>query len=265
MTEKHANPEDFDLYALGALDGEEKQAFEAHLDACSACQQELAAARERTMLLGFSAPPIAPPPSVKSALMQRVRLESAANAQQAITSQPRKRSLGLRLSLAFATAAAVLACGAVWLWKQDQQHQQDIQRLQAQLQSVQTQEAQNDATMQAVAAVVGAPDTIQATLSQQAGEPAGQAHVLYNARLGTIVYSGVIAPAPADKSYQLWLVPASGVPVNAGLIAGNQRNGVIVVHLQQGFSAKAFAVTLEPQGGKPQPTGPKVLVGVVTA
>ena len=34
MTEQHANPEDLDLYALGALDGEEKQAFEAHLRAC---------------------------------------------------------------------------------------------------------------------------------------------------------------------------------------------------------------------------------------
>ena len=35
-------------------------------------------------------------------------------------------------------------------------------------------------------------------------------------------------------------------------------------HVPPGMVAKAFAVTLEPQGGMPQPTGPKVLVGVVS-
>jgi anti-sigma factor RsiW len=39
MTERHANPEDFDLYALGALDGEEKLTLEAHAGACSLCGQ----------------------------------------------------------------------------------------------------------------------------------------------------------------------------------------------------------------------------------
>lgn len=39
MTEPHANPEDLDLYALGALEGEEKQRFETHLRACPSCQR----------------------------------------------------------------------------------------------------------------------------------------------------------------------------------------------------------------------------------
>jgi anti-sigma-K factor RskA len=46
------------------------------------------------------------------------------------------------------------------------------------------------------------------------------------------------------------------------LVEANQQNGAVVVHLTPGLVAKAFAVTLEPQGGMPQPTGPKVLVGV---
>jgi anti-sigma-K factor RskA len=101
-------------------------------------------------------------------------------------------------------------------------------------------------------------------LLEQAGGPPGQAHVLYNARLGLVVYSGEIAPAPSGKSYQLWLVPSSGAPVNAGVLAENQRDGAMVVHLEQGLGAKAFAVTMEPLGGKPHPTGPKVLVGGVS-
>ena len=75
MTGPHANPEDLDLYALGALDGEEKQTLEAHLRACPYCQQQLAAARQRTALIGLAAPPVAPRPQVKSALMDKVRAE----------------------------------------------------------------------------------------------------------------------------------------------------------------------------------------------
>jgi anti-sigma-K factor RskA len=37
-----------------------------------------------------------------------------------------------------------------------------------------------------------------------------------------------------------------------------------MVKLPQGMAAKAFAVTLEPAGGMPQPTGPMVLVGPVS-
>jgi anti-sigma-K factor RskA len=113
--------------------------------------------------------------------------------------------------------------------------------------------------------VSGAPDTAVITLLQQAGGPPGQAHVLYNARMGLAVYSGQIAPAPAGKSYQLWLVPANGSPVDAGLVEANQQNGAVVVHLSPGVAAKAFAVTLEPEGGRPQPTGPKVLVGAANS
>ena len=73
--ERHVNPEDPDLYALGALDGEEKQALEAHLRSCPACAREVDAARQRVALLGLAAPAAAPPPSVKEALMRKVREE----------------------------------------------------------------------------------------------------------------------------------------------------------------------------------------------
>jgi anti-sigma-K factor RskA len=37
-----------------------------------------------------------------------------------------------------------------------------------------------------------------------------------------------------------------------------------MVKLPPGVEAKAFAITLEPEGGMPQPTGPMVLVGPVS-
>ena len=45
----------------------------------------------------------------------------------------------------------------------------------------------------------------------------GAAHVMYNAKMGMLMYDGELAPAPAAKSYQLWLVPADGKPISAGV------------------------------------------------
>lgn len=82
MTQQHANPEDFDLYAMSALDGEDKQAFEAHLRACPACAQRLAEARRQLSLLGLAAAPVTPPPALKAALMKRIHNEGKANVEQ---------------------------------------------------------------------------------------------------------------------------------------------------------------------------------------
>jgi hypothetical protein len=183
--------------------------------------------------------------------------------QQTALAQPPKKRWALRFSLIFAAATVLLAFATYWLAKDDRQKRQDIQQLQAQLNTAQAKAAQDDATMRAYADVVGAPDTVSITLQQQAGGPPGQAHVLYNQRLGLALYSGQISPPPAGKIYQLWLVPASGAPVNAGLVAANQQNGAVVVHLEQGLPASAFAVTIEPEGGSPQATGPKVLIGAL--
>ncbi|MGD0482259.1 MAG: anti-sigma factor [Terracidiphilus sp.] len=257
MTEPHANPEDLDLYALGALDGEEKQTLEAHLRACPHCQQQLAAARQRTALMGLAAAPAAPRPQVKAALMDKVRAEKRVGVTQTAPPKIRKKRWGLRFSFGFGLATVLLAFATYELAKQDLNRGKQLQQLQAQV--------SEDATaLQAMGQVTGAPDSAQITLLQQPNGPPGQAHMLYNARMGLGVYSGQIAPAPSGKSYQLWLVPSSGAPVSAGLVNANQQNGAVVVRLAPGLAPKAFAVTLEPLGGRPQPTGPMVLVGAAS-
>ena len=257
MTGQHANPEDLDLYALGALDGEEKQSLEVHLRDCPHCRQQLVAARQRTAMIGLAAPPVAPRPQVKSALMDKVRAEKQSPAAQTIPSKTKKIRWGLRFSFGFGLATAVLAFACYKTAVQDIQRGKELEKLQAQV-------AQETAAMQFMGQVTGAPDSAQITLLQQPNQPPGQAHVLYNARMGMGVYSGQIAPAPAGKAYQLWLVPASGAPVSAGMVEANQQNGAVMLHLPPGLAAKEFAVTIEPQGGMPQPTGPMVLVGAAT-
>jgi anti-sigma-K factor RskA len=267
MTTPHANPEDLDLYALGALDGEEKQALEAHLAACPACTQQLAAARQRTALVGLSAPAVAPRPQVKADLMAKLKAEprpvpvssvsAKSPASQPAQSKTRKIRWGLRFSFGFGLATAALAFATFELAKSDLDRGRQLKQLQAQL-------VQDESSMQAMSQVTAAPDSAMIALLQQPGGPPGQAHVMYNARMGMGVYAGQLAPAPAGKSYQLWLVSALGTKVSAGLVNVNQQAGSVVIHLTPGLTAKAFAVTLEPQGGMPQPTGPMVLVGAAS-
>lgn len=265
--EAHANPEDFDLYALGAIEGEDRQRFEAHLRSCEACQKQLAEAQALCALIGMSAPNVAPPAAVKARLMDTIKNEKAAreqaSTQTVLKPAPRRARWGLRFALGFALATIVLALVCSWLWKEDTLHEQQLSRVMTRLHQVQTESQQKQAAMQAMTKVMGAPDTVQVALAHQAGTPPGSAQVFYNARMGIVVYTGMIAPAPSDRSYQLWLVPSSGAPVNAGVVEANQGSGASVAHLPQGLAAKAFAVTLEPKGGRPQPTGPKVLVGAV--
>ena len=73
MTNGHpTREEDFDLYVLGALEGDEKLAIESHLAGCADCARKLAAARGRVAAISFAAPRVEPsaatirPPAKKS-------------------------------------------------------------------------------------------------------------------------------------------------------------------------------------------------------
>jgi anti-sigma-K factor RskA len=71
-------------------------------------------------------------------------------------------------------------------------------------------------------------------------------------------------PAPAGKSYELWMIPDGGKPVPMGLMNGSGLASETVSSALLGrlAQAKALAISLEPQGGSPtgQPTGPVLWV-----
>jgi len=265
MTERHVNPEDPDLYALGALDGEEKQAFEAHVRVCAACAQELDAARQRVALLGLTAPPAAPPAHVKDALLRQVRAERTAQARRAggfapEEKQPRSSGWGW-LTPAFGVAAVVFAALAAAIWMKDVRDNRRIQELEGQLAAVHSQSAQIARAAHETDHLLGMPGTMHVVLAAQPGGPGGRAGILYNPHMGMAMCAGEIAPAPSGKSYQLWLVPMTGEPVSLGVFSAANETMTVVVHVPPGLEPRAFAVTVEPRGGMPQPTGPKVLVG----
>jgi anti-sigma-K factor RskA len=255
--------EDFDLYALGALEGAEKQALESHVAFCIGCAQKLADARGRIALLAFAAPQVKAPAIVKERLLQQIRAPRERSGAGLTEMSPRgaSRTVLSRWTAILLPIAAVLAIATFLLWNANRQLDGQLAALRrsAQLQEQQLQDAREIATL------ITAHDTITVPLAPQPAMPQGMAHVMYNAKMGMLMYEGEIPPAPSAKSYQLWLVPASGNPISCGVfnpVSGQPDHWMM--KLPKGIDPKAFAVTLEPSGGMPQPTGPKVLIGAAS-
>ncbi|HJZ13102.1 MAG TPA: anti-sigma factor, partial [Acidobacteriota bacterium] len=64
------------------------------------------------------------------------------------------------------------------------------------------------------------------------------------------------------KSYQLWAIGNQG-PVSAGVFAPDIAGSAVITifMVKETESVLQFAVTIEPKGGVPQPTGSMVLAG----
>ncbi|MBC8647039.1 MAG: anti-sigma factor [Thermoanaerobaculia bacterium] len=94
-------------------------------------------------------------------------------------------------------------------------------------------------------------------------QPGARGKVFWSdtARRGVIV-AGNLQPLPADRQYQLWVFE-NGKPVDAGVFDVDAAGRALFESKDMsGISgAENFAVTVEPRGGLPQPSGPIVLLG----
>jgi anti-sigma-K factor RskA len=252
--------EDFDVYVLGALDGDEKVAFESHLASCASCKAKVADARGRIAMLALSAPAVSPSPGVKEQLMRQIATAHG-TAGAPPDAGPEAEGIFARWWGLLLPLAGALAMATLLLWLHNEQLDRQIAELRSTVQRQQNEIAQ----AHDVAELMSARDTVVVSLAVQKNQPEGMARVLYNSRRGMLVYNGHLPTTTPDKSYQLWLVPMTGAPISAGVFTpANGEMDSMMAKVPAGIPAKAFAVTLEPAGGMPQPTGPMILVGPVS-
>jgi Anti-sigma-K factor rskA len=80
---------------------------------------------------------------------------------------------------------------------------------------------------------------------------------------GLIFVASNLLPLPAQKAYELWIIPTKGAPIPAGVFKPDAHGGAMVINppIPAGVEAKAFAITIEPEAGSTTPTMPIVMLG----
>ena len=267
---EHIREEELELLAAGALTDDEAAALQAHASGCEECALKLAQSRGDVALLTFATKQESPAGTVKAEFMARIRASrereehfawplrrrtsNASEAAEYVTGDKTVNWLNWVLVPA-AVALAVVSLALSW------QNRRVSQALEKQRHATQALLNEREETNKLVG-LLAAGDTITVKLAP-AAETVGSGVVKYNGRMGMVVYSAQLPAPPAGKSYQMWLVRANGAPINAGVMekGAHAIGPVWMAEVPANAEAKAFAVTLEPAGGVPQPTGPKVLIG----
>lgn len=133
----------------------------------------------------------------------------------------------------------------------------------AQQQMVDAQRAATGA--QTAVAILTAPDVARVDLAgQQPVSPSASARAFWSRSRGMVFNASNLPPLPAGRTYQLWVVTAQA-PISAGLLTPDTQGSVSEVFNTPPDIPQpiAMAVTIEPAGGVPAPTGDKYLVGTL--
>src|SRR5262249_33110677 len=132
-------------------------------------------------------------------------------------------------------------------------------QLSAELSRAQSEAARRDLRVR----VLESDDVRILLLGGKDPQPSARAKVFWSEKAKTgVILAGNLAALPADKQYERW-VCSEGKPVAAGVFDADSSGRALFEskNLPGLTAAQNFAVTIEPRGGVPQPTGPIVLVG----
>jgi anti-sigma-K factor RskA len=227
------------LYALGLLGADEDAAFESELRANAELRDVVRELREAAGDVALTAPLQLPPGSLKQRIMREIAMKTEER-----TVVPLRRAPLAWVPWAIAAALA-LFCGLLAL---------DRVRLERQLVDIRAADPLMQTTFFTLAPSAPAPADAKATVAWQPGRQSG-----------VIRISNLPAPQPG-KDYQLWAVDAEHKdPISAGIVRVDN-NGVAQIRfkpVEKAEHVKAFAISLEREGGVPKKEGPILLVGTI--
>lgn len=237
-------------YVLGALDATDAARMNKHLRNCPDLRDQITAYETVAAQLAYAAVPAEPRAKLKYSVLA------------AVAPQPKAQFAllnwlgGLVRSPAFAALAIVIAIG-LGVWNISTQNQLSQQLAQDQKTLAQLSR-ERDQVSSVMAYGQGQPRELQGT--EIAARSSGR---LYSKSDQTSLVLAVhnLPKLEPGKVYQVWLVNASGERSSAGIFSlDTQGYGWLVVTPPNPLSDyRSIGITIEPDGGSPGPTGPRVM------
>jgi hypothetical protein len=235
--------DDFELYALGLLDEEEKAAIDAHLaTGCATCDAALKNALAINAIVMSMAPDVVPPARLRRRVLASVGVQ--------------RMSWGWLAALAAASMLVV----ALWLSVQERSRAAELAQARHNLLQV---SGQRDRLLQALT-FLDDPTTLPVSFGK--GQPLPpRGNVFVHSKLGVLLIASNLPPAQSGKTYEMWVIPKGGAPRPAGLF--QSEGGGTAMHILSGpldiATLGAIAVTLEPEAGSAAPTTTPIIVAPV--
>jgi len=247
------------LHAIDLLDAGEEAAIREHLDAgCPRCAAEMAAAARTVDMIPFALPEAEPSPMAKARLMAAVQQETRTSSTEPVAAHAASTPRPAWVLAAAASAAAALisgvVTGSVLMRRQDE--------LLAQMATLERQVREARESIH----LVSSPVVKVVNLIGQGNRSGQTARLFWDPTRGSWqLYTGNLPAAPSGRTYQLWVITDGGRKISAGLFSA-EPDGVAagdVVLPGDAGSAVVAGVTVEPEGGSPQPTTQPFLVGSI--
>jgi anti-sigma-K factor RskA len=214
-------------YAVDAVDDIERASFERHLAECADCRAEVASLREAAGLIAETTA-TAPPPELRGRVLAGISTIRPLPPETPV--RPVRRR-GPRLLVAAAAAVVLVGAGVVVTQQPWDDDSSEVQ-------------------LSAADQVLRAPDARQTSLEFKDGSTATVTH---SDSLGrSVIVTHDMAAPPAGKVFQLWYdQPGEGM-VSAGLMPVEP--DLTYVLDGDATTATAVGITVEPEGGSPDPT-----------
>ncbi len=246
------------MAALGPL-GAERAELARHLDeGCRRCEDLLVELRQSAGALSATAAPRRPSRELRERILASV--DPSRSVFPARVGAPVAPWL-------LAAAAALLLLVVLLDDARVRREREEVQGRVAALES-RVETAEKDAARRDLRArVLESEDVRILFLGGKDPQPQARARVFWSekAKRGVLVAAN-LASLPPDRQYQLWVFD-KGKPVDAGVFDVDPAGRALFESkdLPAIAAAENFAVTVEPRGGVPQPTGPIVLIGAPAA
>jgi hypothetical protein len=237
--------------ALDVLPAAELPAVEAHIATCPVCGPIQVQLREAVCALAYAAPVRTP----RAELRARVLAMAGPGRPSAPPPRPSRWLVG-----ALVACNLLFAGGLAVTYARLNHAQGEAVALKGRLAALEQHMASQTA---ADADLLASHDVRMVALAPQAQVQEAKAWVYWSPakKAWLVTISGL--PRQTDRTYQLWAVTADA-KVSLGTFQPDA-NGVVRVHAELPMASKpmAAAVSVEPMGGMPQPTGPIVMVGPI--